>query len=447
MLRSLCSICLFLIATLAAPADSGWLSIHGDAGNNALQPMPSQVATLAGGPSWDSGPAGLFAGAGMALSGGTFYTIAMRDGGNWDPSDDVLTIKAFNAIDGTPDWESPPLDAGNSVGFGSTAGPTIDPASGALFYGSGRTLHRLSATGAIGWATTLTSATTQPAASLDLINSSPSLGEGRVFIATYSDFFGAYRDKQLVACDAAGGAIAWSVRCGGTGRSRPIFLDAPGGGLVLTEVFDGATSHGVAAYRAADGSLAWSHLSAPRPWSLADPIEAPLVHAGGRVYGVGYTSGGASRAFCIDPADGSLHWMVETIASDCPPLLAGGKLFIYGGAFGAAELVALDPADGALLHTTAIGGYAFRNAMAATQEHLYLAQSDFFGSAPTTDLVIVSLATGAVSARLTGTYTGPVMIDALGGIYVHYTAGGANLAGVRAFGQTVPVTLSHFEVQ
>ncbi|MFW5858092.1 MAG: thiamine pyrophosphate-dependent enzyme [Planctomycetota bacterium] len=65
----------------------------------------------------------------MALLDTTIYAVAMNDGGNWDPADDVVRLRALRAMDGQPLWQSPPLEAGDSVSFGSIAGPTIDPAA------------------------------------------------------------------------------------------------------------------------------------------------------------------------------------------------------------------------------------------------------------------------------------------------------------------------------
>ncbi|MCE5228184.1 PQQ-like beta-propeller repeat protein [bacterium] len=438
-------ICLFFL--LASPGfATDWLSIHGSYDNNAWRSgLSSQVTSLASGPSWDTGAGELAPGAGMALRGTTVYAVAMRDGGNWDPSDDKVWIKALNAADGTLIWQSPFLDAGNSVSYASIAGPTIDPADGAIYYAAGRTMNRLSPTsGTVAWSTTLTSATTSTTASLELINCSPAIGAGKVFIETYDDYMGGYRDKQIVAFNAADGLIAWSHKDGGTGRIRPIYLSNIASGVVLTEVFDGSTSHGIAAYAATDGSLVWSHLTAPAPWSLSNPIEAPFIYSSGKIYGVSYSGSGTGQLFCVDASNGSLVWKVSSIESDTAPLLVNGTIYLYGGPFGNAQLAAYSALDGSLIRSTTIGGYCFRNGMAATDNHIYLTQSDFFGSDPTTDLVIVNVSDGTIADRVTATYGGPVMIDSLGGIFAHYTTGG--VGGLRAFGKTVPVELSFFEV-
>ncbi len=425
---------------------AGWLSLHGDDGNNAYWPIASQVTSLAAGPSWDTGAAELAPAAGMAWNAGIVYAVAMRDGGNWDPSDDQLWIKAFHAEDGSAVWQSPFLEAGNSVSYASIAGPTVDVDDGAIYFASGHTVSKLGDTsGTLAWATRLTSATTAANASLELINGSPAIGAGKVFVETYDDYMGGYRDKQLVALNKADGSIAWSCQCGGTGRIRPIFLAGVGSGAVLTEVFDGTTSHGIAAYAAADGALVWNSITAPKPWSTAEPIEAPFICAGEKIYGVSYSGAGTGELFCCDAATGSLNWKVSAIESDTAPLLLGETLYVYGGPFGNAQLAAYRAADGALLRTTTIGGYCFRNAMAATAGNIYLTQSDFFGSDTTTDLVIVNAADGSIADRQTATYGGPVMLDTRGGVYVHYSIGGS-FGGLKAFGQTVPVGLSSFEV-
>lgn len=199
-----------LMISSGSQSFAGWLSIHGDDANNACLPIASSVDTLTATLAWNTGSIDLANGAGMALNNCVIYTVAMRDGGNWDPSDDRIWITARYATDGASLWESPYLDAGNSVGYASISGPTIDPASGAIYYGSGRTLHRLNpGDGSVEWATRLTTSTTTTGVSLELINSSPALGGGKVFIETYSDYFGGYRDKLLVAFNQSDGSIAW----------------------------------------------------------------------------------------------------------------------------------------------------------------------------------------------------------------------------------------------
>ncbi|MEN6625153.1 MAG: PQQ-binding-like beta-propeller repeat protein [Candidatus Sumerlaeia bacterium] len=413
-------------------ASGDWLSIHGDDGNNAHVPVASGVDTLTGTLAWDTGACELSPGAGMALRDGIIYTVAMRDGGNWDPSDDRIWIEARYASNGSPLWDSPPLDAGNSVSYSSISGPTIDPAGGAIYYNSGRSVQRLNpADGSVAWSTRLTTSTTTTNVSLDLINASPAVGGGKVFVETYDDYFGAYRDKLLVALNQSDGSIAWWKNCGGTGRIRPIYLNDVAGGVVVTEVFDGSTSHGLAAY-SADGALVWNHLAAPVAWSTARPVEAPFICVDGRIYGVSYSGSGTGQLFCVDAATGSLIYKVDSIESDTAPLLVGDTVYLYGGPFGDAQLVAYRASDGSLLRATTIGGYCFRNAMAATDSHIYLTQSDFFGSDTTTDMVIVNLADGSIAARQTATYNGPVMLDAQGNIYVHCAG------GLRAFGSTMP---------
>lgn len=427
----------FLYLTSPICFADGWLSIHGDDGNNAYWPIASRVMSLTAGTAWDTGASELTPAAGMAWNAGIVYAVAMRDGGNWDPSDDKIWIKAFYAADGSPVWQSPFLDAGNSVSYASISGPTIDAADGAIYYASGRTVSKLNTSdGSVAWATRLTSATTAANASLELINSSPALGAGKVFVETYDDYFGGYRDKQIVALNKNDGAVAWSRQCGGTGRIRPIFLANIGSGAVLTEVFDGVTSHGIAAYAASDGALVWNSLTAPKPWSTAKPIEAPFICVDGKIYGVSYSGSGTGELFCADAATGSLTWKVGSIESDTAPLLIGDTIYLYGGPFGNAQLAAYRASDGGFVRTTTIGGYCFRNAMASTNGHIYLTQSDFFGSDPTTDIVIVDAAAGSIVDRATATYGGPTMLDTAGNIYVHYTAGG--VGGLRAFGNTKP---------
>ena len=429
---------LVLLGVLAPLARAQWPEAHGTAGNNARLAAASAVTDVTTSPTWTTGAASLYDRAALTLAGGRIYAVAMDDAGSWQSDDDTLWIEALDAADGRRAWRSAPLPAGNAVGYGSIAAVTVDASAGALYYGASNRVHRLDArTGAITWSTPLTADTTTSGASMEIINASAAVAAGRVFVATYGDYFAGYTDKQLVALDAATGAIAWSVKTGGTGRSRPIAAPELAGGIVLTEAFDGATSHGVAAFRISDGTPVWNSLGAPLPWSLAYRIEAPLVLDAGRIYGLGYSGNlaGTGRLFCADAATGSLVWVVDSIDSDAPPLVAGGKVFVFGGAFGASRLVAYDTADGSELHATDVGGNASRNAMAATAEHLYFAQTDFYASDPTPELLVARISDGQIVSRTTGgQFDGAVALDRFGGIYAHASDG--TLAGGRIFAWT-----------
>jgi len=442
-LRMICALLLAGLALVPATAQELWTKQYKNAANNAVQNQPAQLLGFGGGlPAWQTGDQTLRGTTGIVFFGGTYYGVAQDDKGNFDTSDDVVTVKAFNAESGHRLWESPPLDCGNTVSYWSTSTPTLDPAAGALFIATGSSVQKLDArTGALLTSVTLSAANTAPGAGYEFINSAPTLGGGRVFVETYSSY-GFPGDKQLVALSADTLHVDWFQHDGGPGQASPVYVDNGTSQCVFT-----ATTTGVNCYNAADGKLFWQSSAHPtHPWSTSDEIAASLVYDQGHIYAVTMPWGLMGQLVCLDAASGAKQWSTAAPSSSSAPLVLAGRIFISGvDETNSGLLQAFDVQyllnDGsyhvatALTLATAVSGWG-NNLLAAAGDRLYMSDDD--------KLLIFNPATQetfAAPASVAGGYTGPVMLDARGGVYVH--SGG----GITAFGQTVPVVLSDFSVE
>lgn len=377
---------LFLAAGVlsGAPALADWTSVHRDNSNNAVVPIPSVVTDVSGGPAASSAALDLATSARPVLADGRAYVVQMDDGGTpFDPSDDALRLVALSPVSLAVEWTSVDLDVGDSVSFGSTAAPTfVDFGTvSLLFYGSGSTVHAVdAASGNLEWTTTLDDSNTAPTdAAYALINSSAVYGDGKVFVSTYYDAFGAASDlSQVVALDAATGDVEWFVVTGGRGQAGPVYFDE---GLAQPIVIVN-TDAGLVALSTDDGSAVWSHDDAGLPggpWTVDDDFWVEPIVADGSLFAATYNFGGTGGNLVrVNPATGELLWkndLSATLVSDCPLIYVGSpaRLYALGGPFGDASLSIYDPADGNELDRVELNVGVFRNYMAATEEHLYLA--------------------------------------------------------------------------
>lgn len=368
----------------AAVTEAQWSSVHRDNSNNAVVDMAATVLDVTGGPTLSSADEGLVSSARPIIDDTRVYTVEMDDGGTpFDPSDDSLRIKAHDSATLDVVWTSADLDTGDSVSFGSTSAPTVVDlgTTNTLFYGSGQTLHALdTADGSPLWATTLDDTTTSPTnAAYGLINASPVFGDGRIYINTYYDSFGAPDDlSQVVALDAETGSVEWFQVTGGRGQAGPVYFDE---GLATPIVIVNVPG-GLMAFRADDGEVAWSHDDTGIPggaWTVEDEFWTEPIIADGSLFAITYNFGGTNANLVrVDPSTGELVWINDasaTLTSDSPLLHVGSpaRLVAVGGPFGDASIVIFDPVTGSETNRLPLGFGVFRNYMAATNDRLYLA--------------------------------------------------------------------------
>ncbi|MCC5875775.1 MAG: PQQ-binding-like beta-propeller repeat protein [Candidatus Sumerlaeia bacterium] len=368
----------------AAVSEAQWSSVHRDNTNNGVVDMAATVLDVTGGPTVSSPDEGIASSARPIIDGTRVYTVFMDDGGTaLDPSDDVLRIKAHDLTTLDVVWTSPDLDTGNSVSFGSASAQVIvdGGTTSTLVYGSGQTVHALdTADGSPLWATTLDDTTTSPTnAAYDLINASPVFGEGRIYINTYYDSFGAPDDlSQIVALDATTGSVDWFQVTGGRGQAGPLFFDEGVSDAIVIVNVPG----GLRAFRADDGQVVWSHDDPALPggaWTVEDEFWTEPIIADGSLFTITYNFGGTNANLVrVNPATGELDWINDasvTLTSDSPLIHVGSpaRLYAVGGPFGDASLVLFDPATGSEIDRVPLGFGVFRNYMAATNDRLYLA--------------------------------------------------------------------------
>lgn len=404
---------------LPAAAHANWPNAFGTEENNAVMPIAATVTNVAAGSSLVFGNEDVAGGPPITVLNDTFFAVAMQGEEFGSTVTDRLWIKAFNRNTGALEWESPDLDPQASVNDNSKSAPVIDTAAQKLFYGSGQTMVRLDAgTGAIDWATSITAGNTGPGRSYEFVNSSPALGGGRVFIQT-RDYLAS--SSQVVAFDAATGAIEWSVLTGGLGLSKPIYSDT-GTSQVVYALTGTAASGRMVCLDAATGAVEWDSATAPVPWTLPAGFQfwGEAVLHGGNLYAPGYDFSTSAPLVCVDADDGSLVWQTMAEGTDTPPLIVGGNLLLRGGDFFSFQVfvTGYDPATGAVtIPTAVIPGFTFRNAMAATNDRVYLCNTSNLLVLDASDLSLL----GASPA---GFMDGAVSLDSTGAVYaVDYDSG------------------------
>lgn len=430
------TILLSLAAALTAAAATGaiardWPLAHATSGNNAVLDIPAQIADPAGASAWTSPDLQFFDRAPAVISAPYVYLAGRPTGG---PADGVA-LHALHAETGQPVWETAPLD---TPPFDSYTAAAVVREESAVYYASGATVYRFDAlTGAQVWATTLGPDNTAPdVAGVSIINSSPAPGGDLLFIETYGGF--TPEIKQLVALDRTTGEVVWWVNDHGNGTGTPIYVEA-----APARVYSVGPDQ-LRCYDAATGARLWSSdEDVPTTWSLAPwTIFASPTLADGRVYVVGADPSymaTTTTLVCADAETGALLWRAEAPATDCPPLVLNGRVYVYGGT-APTLLAAYDAATGTPVFNVVVAplSYVFRDYMAATRDAIYLTADS--------SLVTIDPADGSVLGSRSGNFGGPVSLDGLGGVYAHEsTWGGPSV--LWGLGQTVPVALDGFIIE
>jgi outer membrane protein assembly factor BamB len=177
-----------------------------------------------------------------------------------------------------------------------------------------------------------------------IIFSSPTLGDGSVFVAGY--------DNNVYALDEASGAGRWTAATGDRVRPSPAFAD----GRVYVASWDG----NVYALDARTGEERWKTPAGPFPVS---PVVADQT-----VY-FGTTDG---YVHALDAASGKVRWnTLTTGAASAAPTVADGVLYI--GTDG--HVYALDAPTGTVRWSTQIGGQVW-SSPAVADGRVFLGNDD-----------------------------------------------------------------------
>lgn len=259
------------------------------------------------------------------VAGSVFSSPAIVDGRAYVGGLDGR-LHALDAATGQRLWAKPDSALTGDWTFTSPA-----VADGVVYLGINRPAAEVWAfdavTGATRWRT---------GASVSNINGSPTVADGRVYVATTED--------QVLALDAATGARIWDAKPnGGRGSgfySSPTVADG--------KVFAASLNHRVYALDAATGAVLWSFQTSGHNSST------PAV-SGGTVY-FGSRDG---NVYAVDAQTGVQRWKVRyatnIVASfQSSPAIAGGTVYI--GTNNDRRVLALDAATGAQRWSVRTGG-------------------------------------------------------------------------------------------
>jgi hypothetical protein len=416
-----------------SPATADWTAVHRDGSGNAAVPVASLVTDVSVAPAWSTGAGSLNTGARALDFEGRVYAVEFASG----PA--AIRIKGFNRQTGVLEWTSADLDVGDSIAFGSLSAPVIDPATRALFHGSGSSMHRLDLDAAtpaasLVWSTAISASNTDANGETQIINSSAALGAGNVYVKTFKGFLSP-KSSQVVAFDAGTGAVAWHAMPAGPGQATPLFVDLGASKLVLVDAADGSGNGGLVAYDALTGAEVWNHATLTTPWNTGGrQFYGDLALHGGSVYAFTYDFSASGNLVIVDPATGAaaIH---ASLGTDCAPVIVGSTVYGIGGAYGDADIRAYNAATGAQLFSADLFGglqYIFRNYLAATNDSLYVATDNGFGFAPNTFLLRLDPSTGAtLSASVAvSNYTGAVTVGDDGAVFAFRQDGSLNALGI-----------------
>lgn len=207
----------------------------------------------------------------------------------------------------------------------------------------------------------------------DVFQSSPLVADGRVYVGS--------ADGQVVALDAATGAVRWRFQTGHVVRSSPALAD----GRLFVGSFDGR----VYAFEAATGKLLWARTTQEPgvPWQA---VQATPAVAGGLVW-IGSRS---TFTYGLDPATGTVRWRHPHKGSWAPSsaAVAGGLAFV--GQSDGKTLSALD-AQGQAKWTLRTPGATFASP-ALAGDTVYAATNDNYNLAAKGHLLAVEAASGKV---------------------------------------------------
>lgn len=411
------------ISLFVIPAQAAWTGVHKDASNNALQSTESDLDNFETDLDWVTTGALLAADAGVAIHGGVIYAPAHDNADTWSNyTDDVSTIKAFSGADGSETWESPELEAGISVGYGSASTPTVDPDSGAIYAASGQTIYKLNAsTGAIDGSFRMDSTTLPGCESYCYVcNGSPAVGDNYVYLETYFNYDYATTSSAVIAFSEDLTTAVWWDYTKGTGTGTPTFVDSTESGAAADYLYT-ASLTGVTCRNADTGAVVWDSSSVTSPWYTTYSLFASLTYEDGYIYGVTYQFfGSATEVFRANALTGELDWNVTGLNTDMPPVVSNGQVFVHGGYYydysgggliAEASLGVFNATDGSTVNTYATNGNDYKAGIVLTPGKVFMHNGS-------TLMILDQNNSMAEISTASAYYTGPCAMDDDGNLYV-----------------------------
>ncbi|MDB5985481.1 MAG: Pyrrolo-quinoline quinone [Nevskia sp.] len=218
-------------------------------------------------------------------------------------ADGISHLAAFDSGSGQPQW---------SVELSPLGDIAAD--ADAVYVSTGKSLSAYAAaTGVLRWQTAL------PGCSYYYPASGPIVASGKIYVGCY--------DGNLLAVNAADGALQWSAPVGPIERSP-----AAQGSLVYVTDVNGK----VYAFNTADGSPRWSAQMDSSDFRFSPAVAGDIV----------YQVSTADTLFAFNKTSGRLLWSVAD-AGNTNPAIANGVLYLGGGT----GIEAYDALSGARLST------------------------------------------------------------------------------------------------
>ena len=351
--------------TCGTPPAPEWPQFHYDIANTGNSPSSAPDTNTV---KWISDNIGAVTSSQAMIVGDKVFVYAGDD------------LYALNKASGAVLWNA---SITPSTTWGAWQSPGVDGEN--VFIGSGSNVYCMNAdTGAIVWTTTLPAGSNGAA---DVCDSSPTIADGLVYIGDYVN--GIY-----YALDEATGAISHTYNVGGAAQSTVAVDESEG----LVFFGDGGNQNVYCALAAAPGTIQWTtpisgyvggsvaideandiiYLTAGSDLYALDemtgalysgwttnpqPILATSSSTPALAYGNVYVCSDYSapgNTFCFDASTGASVWSITGYGSwTNSPAAADGKIFTGKiDTWSGMGTAALDPATGATIWTSTLGGSA-----------------------------------------------------------------------------------------
>ncbi|MCL6639493.1 MAG: PQQ-binding-like beta-propeller repeat protein [Firmicutes bacterium] len=154
-----------------------------------------------------------------------------------------------------------------------------------------------------------------------MVNSSPTVAEGKVFIGAYK--MGSEDTGTYFALDERTGGILWSKTVGDFAQSTPAYAK----GKVYVGWADGSLQKGgIACLDASNGAVAWQQETTYGVWGSAATGDG-LVYA--PTYN--FSEPGVGKLYALNKADGSVLWCRDVVSTDTTPAIACNRVYLSSG--------------------------------------------------------------------------------------------------------------------
>lgn len=230
-----------------------------------------------------------------------------------------------------------------------------------------------------------------------IVNATPLVVDGKVFISVYPTGFGAY-DAVHYALDVDDGSVLWSnTEIGGQGGGAMAY-DADTDSVFQTSYVGG--KHNLSSLNAETGAVNWT-----TSFDVVNNFfNNGVTVASGYIYVQDYSFAGGAKLYKINATDGSLAWSADTAASGdgCACVDLGGNVYVCGGYSGTGTTQAFDQ-NGSLLWTYEnAGGWVNSPTVTMAGETAYV----LIGDQSSKNLHVLKAIDGSLAKTMSG--SGPV---------------------------------------